>query len=185
MHAVVSLLDKKSNRAVRSLSKELEKTLGVQAPDPHISYQGATEYNFAKLENNLRRFARRSRRFRVQAGGIGLFSGFTPTLYIPVVRTPELSKFHLSLWRTISSAASGISPYYKMEFWVPHITLARDIDYRKISKVISLLSRKELDLDIIVDNLAVIFYDGETHNLRSKIPIGQSSPTPYRTRRSP
>ncbi len=156
MHAVVSLLDKKSSRAVRSLSKELEKTLGVQAPDPHISYQGATDYNFVKLENNLRRFARRSHRFRVHAGGVGLFSGFTPTLYIPVVRTP--------------------APYYKIEFWVPHITLARDIDYRKISKVISLLSRKELDLDIIVDNLAVIFYNGVTHDLRSKIPIGQSSP---------
>ena len=172
MHAVVSLLDTKSGRIVRSLSKELEKTLGVQAPDPHISYQGATDYNFARLENSLKKFSRRSRRFRVPAGGVGLFSGFTPTLYIPVVRTPELSKFHLSLWRTISPAASGISPYYKAEFWVPHITLARDIDYRKIPKVISWLSRKDLELDIIVDNLGVIVYNGETHSLRSKFRLG-------------
>ncbi len=172
MHAVVSLLDKKSGRIVRPLSKELEKTLGVQAPDPHISYQGATDYNFAKLEKNLRRLSRLNRRFRVHAGGLGLFSGFTPTLYIPVVRTPALSKFHLSLWRTISSTASGVSPYYKPEFWVPHITLAREIDYRKIPKVVGWLSRKELELDIIVDNLAIIFYDGDNHTLRSKFRLG-------------
>src|SRR5215467_13806614 len=102
MHAVVSFLDKKSSRTVRSVSKKLEKTLGVHAPDPHISYQGATDYNFEKLENRLQQFARRSPEFRVPAGGVGLFSGFTPTLYIPVVRTQELSKFHLSLWRAIS-----------------------------------------------------------------------------------
>jgi len=128
MHAVVSLLDQKNARIVSSLSKELEKTLGLQGPQPHISYQGATEYDFAKLENRLDRFVKRNRRLRVLAGGLGVFSGFTPTLYIPVVRTPELSKFQMSLWRTISPAASGISPYYKPESWVPHVTLARDIE---------------------------------------------------------
>jgi 2'-5' RNA ligase len=173
MHAVVSLLDKKSDRTVRSLSKELEKTLGVQAPDPHISYQGATKYNFVKLERSLQRFARSSRRFRVPAGALGLFTGFTPTLYIAVVRTPELSKFQFALWRRIFSAASDVSPYYKPDYWVPHITLARDIDYRKLTKVIGRLSRKELELDIVVDNLAVIFYDGETHSLRSKFQLGK------------
>jgi 2'-5' RNA ligase len=184
MHAIVSFLDRKNDRTVRSLSKELEKTLGVQAPDPHITYQGATDYNFAKLENRLKRFSRRSRRFRVPAGGVALFSGFTPTLYIPVVRTPELSKFHLSLWRTISSAASGISPHYKTEFWVPHITLARDIDHRKIPKVISWLSRTDLELDIIVDNLGLIVYDGETHHPRSKFGLGKGLAS-YGTRPSP
>ncbi|TMI09491.1 hypothetical protein E6H34_01730 [Candidatus Bathyarchaeota archaeon] len=143
MQAIVSFLDSKNDRTVRSLSKELEKTLGIHAPDPHFSFQSATEYNFAKLEARLHMFAKRSRRFRAHAGGLGLFTGFIPTLYIPVVRTPELSRLHLSLWRTISSMASGLSPHYKPESWVPHITLARDvIDERSLSKVIGRLCRK-------------------------------------------
>jgi len=173
MHAVVSFLDKKSDRTVRSISKELEKTLGVQAPEPHISYQGATKYKFVKLEGRLQRFAKSSRRFRVRASGLGLFTGFTPTLYIPVVRTPELSKFQFSLWRRIFSTASNVSPYYKPDFWVPHITLAGGFDYRRLAEVIGRLSRKELELEIVVDNLAVIFYDGETHSLLSKFQLGK------------
>src|SRR6266481_5868921 len=109
MHAVVSLLDKKNDRTVRSLSEELEKTFGVHSqyrtPDPHLSYQGATEYNLAKLEHRLQSFAKRNRMFRVRAGGLGLFTGFTPILYIPVVRTPQLSRFHSSLWKAISFSA--------------------------------------------------------------------------------
>ena len=156
MHAVVSLFNKNS-QTLRSLSRELEENLGTRLydtmPDPHLSYQGATKYNFAKLEGLLRRFAKRTGRFRIHAGGLGIFTGFTPTLYIPVVRIPELSRFQLSLWKSISSSGSGLSPYYRPEAWVPHITLARGISDRNLNKVIGTLSRKEIDLYIKIDKI--------------------------------
>ncbi len=174
MHAVVSLFDK-NDHSVRSLSGELEKTLGTRLysmmPDPHLSYQGATKYNFAKLESRLRRFARRTRRFRVRAGGLGIFTGFTPTLYTPIVRTIGLSRFQLSLWKSISSTGSGLNPYYKPEAWVPHITLARGISERTLTKAIRSLCRKEIELDIKIDNLAVIEFDGKAHIVRSKFQL--------------
>ena len=118
MHAVVSLFDKKDHN-VRTLSGELEKILErhvySRMPELHLSYEGATKYNFAKLENQLRRIAKRTRRFRVHAGGLGIFTGLTPILYIPVVQTIELSRFQLSLWKSVSSTGSGLNPYYKPE----------------------------------------------------------------------
>jgi 2'-5' RNA ligase len=174
MHAVVSLFDKNDHN-VRSLSEELEKTLGTRLysmmPDPHLSYQGATKYNFAKLEGQLRRFAQRTHRFRVRAGGLGIFTGFTPTLYTPIVRTIELSRFQLSLWKSISSTGSGLNPYYKPEAWVPHITLARSISERTLTKAIRSLSRKEIELDVKIDNLTVIEFDGKVHSVRSKFQL--------------
>ena len=175
MHAVVSLFDK-NDHSVRSLSGELEKILGKRLysmmPDPHLSYQGATKYNFAKLEGRLRRFARRTRRFRVRAGGLGIFTGFTPTLYAPIVRTIGLSRFQLSLWKSISFTGSGLNPYYKPEAWVPHITLARGISERTLTKAIRSLCRKEIELDLKIDNLTVIEFDGKAHTIRSKFPLG-------------
>src|SRR3989441_9719310 len=175
MHAVVSLFDN-NDHSVRSLSGELEKTLGTRLysmmSDPHLSYQGATKYNFAKLENQLRRIAKRTRRFRVHAGGLGIFTGLTPILYIPVVRTIELSRFQLSLWKSVSSTGSGLNPYYKPEAWVAHITLAREIGRRTLSKAIGSLSRKEIELDIRIDNLTIIEFDGEAHRVRSKFQLG-------------
>ncbi len=175
MHAVVSLFDK-NDHGVRSLSGELEKILGrhvySRMPELHLSYQGAAKYNFAKLEYQLRRIAKRTRRFRVHAGGLGIFTGLTPILYIPVVRTIELSRFQLSLWKSVSSTGSGLNPYYKPEAWVAHITLAREIGRRTLSKAIGSLSRKEIELDIRIDNLTIIEFDGEAHRVRSKFQLG-------------
>src|SRR2546425_10949548 len=90
MHGVVSLFDKKDHN-VRTLAGELEKILErhvySRMPELHLSYEGATKYNFAKLENHLRRIAKRTRRFRVHAGGLGIFTGLTPILYHP--RCPD------------------------------------------------------------------------------------------------
>lgn len=157
----------------------MEENLGARLydtmPDPHLSYQGATKYNFAKLEVLLRRFVKRTGRFRVHAGGLGVFTGFTPTLYIPVVRIPELSRFQLSLWKSLSSSGSGLSPYYRPEAWVPHITLARGVSERTLTKVIGTLCRKEIELDIKIDNLAIIAFDGKSHTVRSKFQLAEAA----------
>src|SRR6266581_8176489 len=175
MHAVVSLFDK-NYHSVRSLSRELEKILGrhvySRMPELHLSYQGATKYNFAKLEGQLRRIAKRTHRFRVHAGGLGIFTGLTPILYIPVVRTIELSRFQLSLWKSVSSTGSGLNALYRPEAWVPHITLAGEIGRGTLSKAIGSLSRKEIELDIRIDNLTIIEFDGEAHRVRSKFQLG-------------
>lgn len=177
MHAVVSFLDKKNLRVVRSFSKDVNKALhsneGLGTPLPHISYQGASEYDMEKLEAILQKFASQSRRFMVHVGGLGIFTGFTPVLYIPVVRTSELSKFHLSLWRRISSVGSGLSEYYKPDRWSPHITLARTgVSQRTLTEIIGKLARKELELDITIDNLAIINDNNGQYSVRSRFPIG-------------
>src|SRR5712691_8530246 len=175
MNAVVSLFDK-NDHSVRSLSGDLEEVLGrhvySRMPELHLSYQGATKYNFANLENQLCRIAKRTRRFRVHAGGLGIFTGFTPTLYIPVVRTIELSRFQLSLWKSVSSTGSGLNALYRPEAWIPHITLARGISERTLTKAIRSLSRKENELDIEIDNLTIIEFDGKVHSVRSKFQLG-------------
>jgi 2'-5' RNA ligase len=174
MHAIVSLFDT-NVKALRSLSSMLEKNFGTrlyaEMPDPHISYQGATNYDFSKLEHRLRSFAERTSRFQIRVGGLGVFTGFTPTLYIPVVRTSELSQLQLGLWRSISSTGSGLNALYKPEAWVPHIALARSVSERTLTKVIRSLARKEIELDLKIDNLAIIEFDGKAHTVRSKFQL--------------
>ena len=98
-----------------------------------------------------------------------MFTGFTPVLYIHVVRTLELSRFHEALWKIISPVGSGISPKYRAEFWTPNITLAQwGIDERSLPKIMAKLSRMDLELDIMIDNLAIIFDDGTNQAVRSR-----------------
>jgi hypothetical protein len=52
---------------------------------------------------------------------------------------------------------------------MPHITLAQwDINERILSKIVGKWARRDLELDIKVDNLAIIYDDGKRQSIRSK-----------------
>lgn len=112
MHGVVSLLDSTYYRVVEDLWAELERAFAVDGvyvtPYPHFSYQVAPQYDIEGLEAILRHFAFNSAAFQVRTTGLGIFTGVSPVLYISVVRSPELTRFHKRLWQKISQVGSGM-----------------------------------------------------------------------------
>ena len=176
MHAVVSLFEKKEDKLVRSLWSELQHSFHIRGvyktPYPHFSYHIASRYNFPKLEAELHRFAKGSVEFTVHASGLGVFTGRKPVLYIPIVRSSNLSQFHLSLWRRIAPLGYGVPPYYEGGRWLPHVTLAQwDIDERNLPRIVGKLSKRRIELDLKVNNLALVFDDGTTQTVRSIFPF--------------
>ena len=181
MHGVVSLLEDKYYRLVEDLWAELEKEFGVRGvyvtPYPHFSYQVASHYNVELLEPILRDFVARSSAFQISACGLGIFTGASPVLYIPVVRTQELNRFHAALWKEISQAGAGIVDYYTPENWMPHITIGfGDLNKNKLSQIVRYLSEHNFNWEIIVDNIALIYDIGSKQELRSHFDFGKPSP---------
>src|SRR6266487_6489642 len=127
MHTVISLLDNKHYQMVEDLWAELARKFAVSefnsASYPHITYQCAGHYDLKSIETVLRRFAASKTSFKVRAGGLGIFTGPHPVLYIPIVRSPELTQFQQALWQEICSTGSGIQDYYHPAHWMPHITI--------------------------------------------------------------
>ncbi|HYU76419.1 MAG TPA: 2'-5' RNA ligase family protein [Ktedonobacteraceae bacterium] len=162
MHGVVSLLDYKHYRLVKDLWAPLARECavgGVYVPAyPHVSYQVARRYTVKSLEPILRRFAASKTSFQVRAGGLGIFTGSHPVLYIRVVRSPELTQFHEALWQEISGTASGIEDYYHPAHWVPHITIGiGDIRKDNLSQIVHLLAERDFNWEMTVDNIALIY----------------------------
>jgi hypothetical protein len=162
MHGVVSLLDHKHHQLVKDLWTELARELavsGVYVPSyPHVSYQVARRYDVKSLEHILRRFAAGKTSFQVQASGLDIFTGPHPVLYIPVVRSPELTQFHEALWQEISSTGSGIEDYYRPAHWVPHITIGiGDMKKDNLSPIIRLLAERNFNWEMTVDNIALVY----------------------------
>ncbi len=114
MHGVVSLLDAQHYQAVESLWAELAATCGLRGvyvtPFPHFSYHVAAEYDLLALETVLRDFACRQAPFRVTATGLGIFTGVSPVVYIPVVRDPALTAFHQALWPRFAASPATAAP---------------------------------------------------------------------------
>ncbi len=178
VQGVVSLLDSEHTKRVEDLWAELEEKLGLAntcpTPFPHFTYQVAASYQVDALEPALQHFAGRKAEFRVKTAGLGVFTGARPVLYIPVVRSPELTEFHRELWQAIDGAGSGLSSYYHPDRWVPHITLALiDILPDKLAAMVRLLGERELDWEFTVDNLCFIYDDGTLPRLKCRCGFGE------------
>ncbi len=162
MHGVVSLLDHEHHQLVKDVWAELAKEFAVSkvygAPEPHFSYQVARHYNVKSLELALRRFVASKRSFQVKTGCLGIFTRPRPVLYIPVVRSPELTQFHEALWQEISCTGSGIEDYYHPSHWIPHITIGiGDVNKDNLPQIVRFLAERDLNWEITIDNIGLIY----------------------------
>ncbi len=166
MYAVVSQLDDQHQQLTENLWTELDKKFGLQGAYtqsfPHFSYQVAQEYDLGLLEPLMERMAYNTKEFHVTTSGLGIFTESMPILYIPVVRTLELSQVHRLLWHEASKTGSGIVEHYHPERWLPHITLAfSNIHHEHFPAVIRFLSEQTLSWKITVNNLSLIESTGQ------------------------
>ncbi|MDQ3958230.1 MAG: 2'-5' RNA ligase family protein [Actinomycetota bacterium] len=158
---VCSVLPEDAAGKVRGLWAELENEFGLMSPQisplPHFSYQVARDYDLDALEDVVRKLAAGARGLRVQTAGLGIFTGPSPVLYLPIVRSPELARFQLAVWSAASIAATKLDQHYHPASWVPHVSLAfGDSAPEALAGAVIELSARDLAWDLEVDNLAII-----------------------------
>jgi hypothetical protein len=161
MHGIVSFLDDHHDRLTRQLWEELEGRFGLRGvyvtPFPHFSYHIARGYDFAKVEAGLSEVARSAHPFSVRTSGLAVFTGPSPILYLPIVRTAALSEFHARVWQAVNPAASEAVAYYEPEGWMPHITVGfGDVSADKLAAVLREWAGRDFNWQITVDNVAAI-----------------------------
>ena len=165
MQAVVSLLDDHHTQLTEALWRELETQFGLRGvyatPHPHFSYHVAHSYDLDSLVPRLDRLLHATPPFQVRTTGLGVFTGKSPVLYIPIVRSPAVTQFHRALWSELAACASGSLAYYDPEQWLPHITLGSgDIQKDLLAEAVRLLGERDFNWTITVDNLAFVEEDG-------------------------
>jgi 2'-5' RNA ligase len=162
MHGIVSLLPQPYYKEVESIWNKLEKEIGLTGvrvtPYPHFSWQIAESYDMDKLINVFEDIAVCTKPFEVKTTGIGLFTGKSPVVFIPVVKDVQLLKFHYSIWERLKQVGEDISDYYSPQSWVPHISLAyEDVTKENIGKVLNKLSFMDFSWSFEVDNISFIY----------------------------
>jgi hypothetical protein len=177
MHAVVSLLDGRHYRVVEGLWAELDRAFGLRGvavtPFPHFSYQVAAGYDPDTLRPILQRRARDQPPFRVRTGGLGLFTGASPVLYVPVVRDEALTRFHGALWSSLAGAGAGVLPYYRPEHWLPHITLAHgDLTGDDLPAIVRALGGRDFGWAIAGETLELIYDTRAGQEVRLRFALG-------------
>jgi hypothetical protein len=96
MDGIVTFLDNDHYQPVEELWAELKRDFLVDGvyitPYPHFSYHVAQLYDVDKIEPGLERITSNITTFKVRTSGLGIFTGTSPVLNIPVVRSLELTQ---------------------------------------------------------------------------------------------
>lgn len=161
MAASASLLDDVHSAKVVELWDRLEGELGVKAvrisPVPHFSYQAARDFDLDVLADVVSKVAAKARPLRIRTAGIGVFTGPSPVVYVPIVRSPELSRLQLALWSAGAMASETPMPEYHPAAWMPHVTVAQgDMTPELLSRAMAVLNEIDLNWEFEVDNLAIV-----------------------------
>jgi len=176
MHGIVSLLDSDHNQQVEELWVELERRFSVRGvyitPYPHFSYHVAQDYDVDKLEPILQHITSNITTFKVRTSGLGVFTGNSPVLYIPVARNLELTQLHQELWEKLSTTSAGIVNYYHPEQWMPHINIGfGDISKDILSQIVPFLAERDFSWEITINNIALIYDTGAKQELKARFDI--------------
>ncbi|MFW5708709.1 MAG: 2'-5' RNA ligase family protein [Chloroflexota bacterium] len=161
MYGVVSLLDGKYTAIIEEIWDTFQRNFGVHGvhvtPIPHFSYHVAENYDISQLDELLELFTRQIEPFTIRTSGLGIFTGPEPVLYIPVVPDGNLLSIHRRIWQAIDATAQGSSLYYQPVEWRPHITLTQGgVDHDMLPQVIRVLSERNFNWNIEIDNLSII-----------------------------
>lgn len=177
MQATVSLLDPQHSKIVENLWAELNDRFGVGGiyvtPFPHMSFHVAGSYDLNVLRPALAGIAADTAPTRIHTSGLGVFTGDRPILYVPVVRTGELNELHRRISGAAVRAAVEPSSHYAADRWAPHITLGYgDLEPQRLAQVLEIFGSRDFTWDVILDNLSVIYDNGDHQGLRVRFPLG-------------
>ena len=168
MDGVVTVLDPQNYAKVLSIWQELRVLCDVPEIKnlflPHFSWHVSASYDCDRLNEFLKELGGRSQSFTAHTGGLGIFPGEKPVVYIPVVKDRALMDFHELLWTAITPLADEPSPLYSPLKWMPHITIFFDELYDplpagfrvrdKLGCVIDSLIEQDLIWTLKVENIA-------------------------------
>lgn len=161
MFAIVSLLDSASRSQVQRIWNELETNCGLTGvrvtPYPHFTWHTADSYESNHLESYLAKLAETVKPFTVQSTGLGIFTGVSPVIYVPVVKNQVMIKIHEKIWHEAKDLSNQANSHYSPDLWIPHITLAfKDITPEKMNCSLKQLSNRNFDWEIKIDNFAIV-----------------------------
>jgi len=140
---------------------------------PHFSWHVAQAYEFEGLTLQLEKFTNDLEPFRLHITGAGIFSGENPVIYLPVTKTPKISEIHNSMTQWILNYTISTNPNYTPEYWIPHITLTGEgFNSDGICQVISELAYIPMNIDLMVDHMAIIYRNETSSGVRKTIKFG-------------
>ncbi len=161
MITIASLFDRKSTKKTGKVWDLLEsecEMIGIKSiPYPHFSWLTGADFVDDQISLSLSEISQQMNVFEIKTAGLGVFTGESPIIYLPIIKTQQLLTYHQMIWNSFSNKVKEINSYYAPQNWVPHITIGYgDVTLDTLSCALKSLLHRDLSLNIIIDNVSYL-----------------------------
>lgn len=177
-YAVETYFDAPTEDAVRSLWSEL-RTSGISGymidmgARPHVTLAVCGSLDADRLRASLGTFALRQRALALTLAHTGVFPGAAGVVFLAPVVTRELLEMHLRLHELMREHAESLWEHYQPGRWVPHCTLAVDLEPDRVPRAVAICARHPLPLCGRLESVGVVELSPVRHLYR--FPLGSQA----------
>jgi len=157
-YAVELALDPTSADEVRRAWRELDGA-GItwmvrSGARPHVSLGIWDTVDRDGAESELTRFAVETAPVRLTLASVGLFPGVT--VFLAPTVTGELLDLHADIHRRFGRLGGGSWDHYRPGAWVPHCTLATDLEPHQFGSALAIAARVPLPLECRLVEVGIV-----------------------------
>jgi 2'-5' RNA ligase len=148
-----TLIDKIWERL--SIEKIATTMIDIDA-QPHISLAVFDSIDCEIAQKVIKSFAKETNPLSVKLSFVGTFPTRENVVFIAPKVTTELLNIHLKLHEKLSNKGIKSIEYYQPNNWIPHCTIAIDLNKNKTSKVIDICLQSKAFEFVVLDEVSLI-----------------------------
>jgi 2'-5' RNA ligase len=159
MPYVVELaLDAEAAAAVRRVWREMadagNEYMARSGVRPHVTFGIWDTLEHDRAEAELTAFAARTAPVRLTFASVGLFPGVA--IFLAPTVTPELLDLHADFHRRWGGLGQGSAGHYRPGGWVPHCTLATDLEPEQFGSALVIAGRVRLPIECRLVEIGIV-----------------------------
>jgi 2'-5' RNA ligase len=157
-YAVELALDPSSAAVVRRVWHELDRAgiawMARSGAHPHVTVGIWETLDVEATTRELTRFADDMAPMQLTLASVGLFPGVA--VFLAPVVTAELIALHTRVHRRLAGMGGGPWDHYRPGAWVPHCTLATDLEPDQFHSALAIAGRAPLPLECRLVEVGIV-----------------------------
>jgi 2'-5' RNA ligase len=160
-YAVVTYFDPPTERAVRAIwddlaARGISRDVPAAQIRPHITLAVYDDLDCLPCEEHLAVFQPALQKLKIRVDHVGVFFNPRAVLFLAPSVTMPLLEFHAQVHANLEIPSGKSWKIYRPGRWVPHCTLAIDLETGKLEKAMTLCAQLKFPMILRADSLGAV-----------------------------
>lgn len=161
--AIQLFFDSTDDAIIRKAQEEVAKeglsfSTHVAADRPSLTLAIYDELDIATCVDKLKVFAEMFSPFALTFSSLGIFPGMQSVVYLAPIVNQKLLDIHAYVHQLLKDSGASASTRYVPGYWIPHCTLALDLDPRLTARAIEIGLSMPFPVHCRVEGIGVVEY---------------------------